>query len=315
MEKNKKILKYFVAILVFLVLALAIGMIVKTSTDEDSATTKKKFVKFETESTEQETSGETIETESKNVWEKHPENNLEETAENDGQTEETNQESASSESIDAVAEQEPENPKKNNVGKEYSADVEEEGVTYPVDMGEGITLMAVQSYSGKFIEDGSDELVSEVMSLIVQNNGEKDVQLADLKLVDLEGKEYQFRITTLMPGQTMIALESTRASYQEEVKIFSAKVEHLAVFSEKPQMAEDIFKIESQQNLIIVTNISDKKILAARVCYKNMMDEVYLGGITYTVSIPELLPGETVELSTKHYTKDTSQMVFVTYAE
>lgn len=315
MEKNKKMLKYLVAVLMFLVLALVIGAIVKTSADKDSATTKKKFVKFETENTEQEASEETSESETKNVWEKHTENTLEETVENDGQTEETNQESAIDESSDAVSGQEPETLQETTVEKENPADIKEEGVIYPVDMGEGITLMAVQSYSGKFIEDGSDELVSEVMSLIVQNNGEKDVQLIDFKLVDQEGKTYQFRITTLMPGQTLIALENERASYKENVKIVSAEVEHFAEFSEKPQMAEDVFKIESQQNLIIVTNISDKKILAARVCYKNMIDGVYLGGITYTVSIPELLPGETVELSTKHYTKDTSQMVFVTYAK
>lgn len=185
----------------------------------------------------------------------------------------------------------------------------------PMDIGDGFTVLAVQSYDGKYIEDGSDEPVQNVMAAYVKNNGTRNIQLADFKLFDTNGKAYEFRLTTLLPGQEMIVLEKNRAGYDDKNIIVAAEVENFAVFSEDPHMCEDVLEIKIENNTFTVTNISDEKILAARICYKNIYEGIYLGGITYTSTIPEIAPGETVELATRHYSEGASKVAFVTYAK
>lgn len=185
----------------------------------------------------------------------------------------------------------------------------------PIKTTEGITLLGVQSYSGKYFEDGSDEIVNDVMALYIKNTGKKEIQLANFKVYDKNRNAYDFVLTTLLPNQEMIVLENSRTKYDENITLVSAQVTSLAVFSETPSLHKEIFKIDSKDNLITVTNISEEKILAARICYKNCIDNVYIGGITYTMSIPELSPGESIELSTRHYIESASQIVFVNYAK
>ena len=200
--------------------------------------------------------------------------------------------------------------------KEESVREELENLEFrPMEIGDGFTVMAVQSYDGKYIEDGSDEQVQNVMAAYVKNNGTRNIQLADFKLFDTDGKVYEFRLTTLMPGQEMIVLEKNRAVYDEKKIVVSAEIENLAVFSEEPQLCEDVLEIRIENNTFTVTNISDQKLLAARICYKNIYDGIYLGGITYTSTIPEIDPGETVELATRHYSEGASKVAFVTYAK
>lgn len=191
----------------------------------------------------------------------------------------------------------------------------EEEKFIPIKTTAGITILSAQSYAGKYIEDGSDEIVSNVMSLFVKNTGEKEIQLADFKVIDEDGNSYDFRLTTLLPDQEMIVLERNRKKYSEEVTLVSTEITNLAVFSESPSLQEDILVINGKQNLITVTNISKENIQAVRVCYKNIFDDIYMGGITYTVSIPELAPGQSVDLPTRHYTEDASEVVFVNYAK
>ena len=185
----------------------------------------------------------------------------------------------------------------------------------PVYTTAGIVIEEVKSYAGKYLEDGSDEIVSNVMALLVKNETEKSIQLADLTVTDNMSNTYEFRITTLLPRQELLVLESNRTAYEETVVIESAEVASLALFSEPPSLQEDVFEIQCSNNLITVKNISEETISAARICYKNISGDIYIGGITYTVSIPQLQPGESIQMPSRHYTEDTSEVVFVTYAK
>lgn len=194
----------------------------------------------------------------------------------------------------------------------------ESGVTsefQPIYTSAGIIIQEVKSYAGKYLEDGSDEIVSNVMALLVKNDTEESIQLADLSVADKAGNTYEFRITTLLPGQEMLVLENNRAIYDATVELDSVDITSLALFSETPSLHEDIFEIQGTDNLITIKNISEETISAARICYKNISSDIYIGGITYTVSIPQLLPGETLNMPTRHFTEDASEVVFVTYAK
>ena len=51
-----------------------------------------------------------------------------------------------------------------------------------MDLGSGLSLMSVNRYAGAFVEDGSDETVSDVLAITVRNDGDKTVQYAQITL-------------------------------------------------------------------------------------------------------------------------------------
>ena len=55
-----------------------------------------------------------------------------------------------------------------------------------MDLGSGLSLMSVNRYAGAFVEDGSDETVSDVLAITVRNDGDKTVQYAQITLTQGE---------------------------------------------------------------------------------------------------------------------------------
>lgn len=184
----------------------------------------------------------------------------------------------------------------------------------PIDLGWGLMLTEVKSYAGLYLEDGSDEVVSGIMMVRVKNMGSELIQLANITAQDAAGNSYSFQLTTLLPGAEMTVLESGRAAYSAEVEIVDAAANDVAVFSEVPSMHEDILSFECSDYTIKVKNISEADFPGGRVFYKSVSGSLYIGGITYTVTIPALGPGEETVLSARHYYEGASALVFVTYA-
>lgn len=185
------------------------------------------------------------------------------------------------------------------------------GKTEKTALGNDIFITAIEPYTGSFVEDGTDEFVEDVLSITIENNGSDDVQLMN---VTIDGK-YVFNVTTLLPGEKMVVLENSRAEYKGNINGEDVAVSNVAFFHEKPDMHEELLKITGEDNCITVKNVSDKVFPGGRVFYKNKFDGRYIGGITYTGTIPELKKDETVVLNAAHYFKESSEFMFVTYAE
>lgn len=180
-----------------------------------------------------------------------------------------------------------------------------------ISIGSNVFVTGVDPYIGAYVEDGTDEFVENVMMLTLENKGEENIQLATVVLND----KYTFELTTLLPGKKVWVLEKNRAEYEPEFAVESVEVKNVALFDESPSMEHAAFEITGEDNLITITNISGEKIAGGKVFYKNVLRDCYLGGITYSGSIPALDAGESIKLSAKHYYKDTSEFIFVTYAK
>lgn len=194
--------------------------------------------------------------------------------------------------------------------KPVSADKLESG-EIKIPLGSELYIIGIGQYMGAYVEDGSNEFVENVMMILVENSGEKEIQLANITL----NQNYLFELTTLLPGEKMIILEKNRLPYTDDMIIESADISNVAFFQESPSMHEELLKIENENNIIHVVNVSDNTFPGGKVFYKNMLEDKLLGGITYTVSIPELKSGEGVAIETGHYEKESSRFKFVTYAE
>lgn len=191
-----------------------------------------------------------------------------------------------------------------------AGETREEDIRFSLDFGLEIT--AVGAYTGAYVEDGSNEVVSDVLMITVKNGGEDFIQYGEICLETAEG-EAKFSLSTLLPGETAVLLEQSRMTHQGAA-VSSARTENVALFSEKPTLCEDKLEIGVLDGAINVTNISGAPIEGDVVIYyKNYSGGLYYGGITYRVRLEGgMEAGEIRQLMTEHFSAAGSRVVFVT---
>lgn len=192
--------------------------------------------------------------------------------------------------------------------------VNAEPVNFPFNLGSGVYVTTLESFSGVYVEDGTDELVENVARITLENSGTETIQLMDVVLTDRAGAEYTFRLTTLVPGAVMTVQEQNRAAYDPATEIVSARTENVALFDEPLSLHEELLAITTGDYSITVENISGEDFPGGRVFFKTMVNDVYHGGITYMITLPELAPGESVQRDSLHFLLSRSELMFVTYA-
>ena len=184
-----------------------------------------------------------------------------------------------------------------------------------LEMDHGINLIRFDAYSGMFVEDGSDEAVSGLAAVTVENTGADAVQLMDFSILGSDGTKYEFELTTLFPGEKLMALEKNKAPFKKGTKAVSAELTAYTAFAEAPTMCEDTFEVTGTDGAVTVKNVSEETVSAGRVFYKNVMNGTFIGGITYMTSFTDLGPGEETTLYASRFSEANSRLVFVTYAE
>lgn len=182
-------------------------------------------------------------------------------------------------------------------------------------LGEGIELQALSGYQGPYVEDGTDDIVSDVLAITVRNDGDKTVQYAHIVLTQGE-TAYEFDVTTLPVGASVQLLELSRQPMPDNTDGMTAQVTACAVFDTEPTMCEDVFQIETQDTAITITNNSGSDITGQiYVYYKIAYGDLYMGGITYRVGTAGLKAGESTTCYAGHFSTDYSKLMFVTYVQ
>ena len=182
-------------------------------------------------------------------------------------------------------------------------------------LGEGIELQALSGYQGPYVEDGTDDIVSDVLAITVRNDGDKTVQYAHIILTQGE-TAYEFDVTTLPVGASAQLLELSRQPMPDNTDGMTAQVTACAVFDTEPSMCEDVFQIETQDTAITITNNSGSDITGQiYVYYKIAYGDLYMGGITYRVGAAGLKAGESTTCYAGHFSTDYSKLMFVTYVQ
>lgn len=182
-------------------------------------------------------------------------------------------------------------------------------------LGEGIELQALSGYQGPYVEDGTDDIVSDVLAITVRNDGDKTVQYAHIILTQGE-TAYEFDVSTLPVGASAQLLELSRQPMPDSTDGMTAQVTACAVFDTEPTMCEDVFQIETQDTAITITNNSGSDITGQiYVYYKIAYGDLYMGGITYRVGTAGLKAGESTTCYAGHFSTDYSKLMFVTYVQ
>lgn len=184
-----------------------------------------------------------------------------------------------------------------------------------INLGYGLQVTDMGSYTGMYMEDGTDEIVSGIMMLVVENTGEQDIQYAEITM-DFADQQAQFSLTTLPVGAKVVLLEKNRIQWEDSMDDGTVlpMVHNVASFQEPLSTMEDKLKIGIVDGAINVTNISGEDIPGTiSVYYKNAASDIYYGGITYRIQIQGGLKADEIrQVMTNHASDTGSQILFVT---
>ena len=183
------------------------------------------------------------------------------------------------------------------------------------DLGYGLEITDAGGYVGAYMEDGSNEVVSNVMMLVVRNIGEQDVQLADIVAFS-GGEEYTFRLTNLAVGERVVLLDLARKP-ATGADMESASLTAVALFEVPMELYEDTIQITGLNGMLNVKNISETDISGdIYVYYKFAATDIFYGGITFRVRVDGgLKAGELRQIPAGHFSPDNCRIVQVTIDE
>lgn len=154
-----------------------------------------------------------------------------------------------------------------------------------------------------------------VLSVFVRNISDEDIQYALLSVMTGDGRA-EFPISTLTAGASATLRCTNGYVFDEEAVYHSWKVKDKAIFKEALSCYPDVFEFDGADGFISIKNISQKNIEGRiYIYYKNITDGVYDDGVTYRAYVDGLRKGEKTQIRTQHYLKDSSHILFVTYAE
>lgn len=179
----------------------------------------------------------------------------------------------------------------------------------------GIGLHNFFAYSGPFVEDGSDEQVTNVAAITVKNTSETYFQTVKL-FVNNGEKDYNFFITSFFPGDVVTVLETDRQQFDPDKPVASFGVSESGEFPTAPSLHKDKFVPQIFDGIMNVQNIADRDFkYNVYFYYKNVNETGYLGGITYRVDMGAMKKGAISQGSSSHLSESNSKIIFVTYGE
>lgn len=189
-------------------------------------------------------------------------------------------------------------------------DIPQAEITQTAFLGDNLYITDVGKYTGVYMEDGSDEVVSNVMMIILKNESTSALQLAR---IDLEYAEFtaNFEVTNLPAGESVVLLEKNRHEYVEE-SYFRATAENVVFFREPMSLREDQVKLTGVNGAITVENLTDEVMGEIYIYYKNSATDLYYGGITYRARVEAgLKPGRNTTVMTNHYYPEACTIIDV----
>lgn len=171
-----------------------------------------------------------------------------------------------------------------------------------------IEVSSIGNYSGPYVEDGSDEDVSDILSIVVTNVSKQFLQYSEITLKNGD-QTATFALSNLPPGASALVLEAKRTPAAGEW-VFEKDV---TAFIDKADTCKELFSWEAGNHFFTLKNKSSSDYSNVAVYYKNTENGMYIGGITYRIQMDNLKSGETREKLSRHFDGNNSQVMMIDY--
>lgn len=176
-----------------------------------------------------------------------------------------------------------------------------------------ITCDKFAIYTGTFVEDGRDEQVENVAAVLITNQTDHFLELADVTCT-IDGEPAYFLVTGLPAGRSAWVMEAGRRSVTDESDF--VVVDIVTSFKEGVISQTDKLSLTASGNLLTAENKSGSKLEDVFVYYRTLhTDGNFFGGITYRVDFGTLEPGSALEKLAGHYKEGTTEIVRIGWKE
>ena len=197
-----------------------------------------------------------------------------------------------------------------NTMKQESISSLSENISLPAAIsGTNLIAQKLSSYEGPFLEDGTDREVVDIAALHVYNSGDTAIYKTRIALFWSDGF-YIFEADHIPAGETVVILERSGSSYREGDYIQCNGWQELG---QGDAVSKDVSVTDMALGTVVVSNLTDETLRNVCVYYKTWLapPDIYVGGITYMVQIPVLLPKQSKNLYPYHYAVGYSKVVAV----
>lgn len=145
-----------------------------------------------------------------------------------------------------------------------------------------LIIEKVGSYTGNYLEDGSDEPIEKVAAIIISNTSDKMLQVGDITFKVSDKENATFRVTNLLPHTSALVLESNKRKYSDKDDYSYGNV--VNAYLDAPDLLEDKFEVIKENGNLKLKNKTDKTYKKVYVYYKYVQSGgAFMGGITYRV--------------------------------
>lgn len=174
-----------------------------------------------------------------------------------------------------------------------------------------ITCEDYALFSGQFVEDGRDELVTNVAAILVKNESDRFLDFATLSF-DIDGKTATFIVTGLPAGRSAWVMEATRMTATHD-SVFTY-LECVSSFRDDVTVKTDKVTIKADGNMLTATNNTNQTLTNVCVYYRTVhSDGNFFGGITYVVDFGTLEPGQSAETLAGHYDGSKTEIIRISW--
>lgn len=177
--------------------------------------------------------------------------------------------------------------------------------------GTALIAQRVSAYDGPFLEDKSDREVIGVAALLVYNGGSKEIALAQVTL-QYGDNTYSFIGENIPANGLVVLLEQDAKPYRSDAPNSSNGWQ---IVSDSEGADCDLIAVtDVGMGSFLVTNLSERLLNNVCIYYKSWLSppDIYVGGISYRVTISQLLPGQKIHIDPEHYAVGYSKVVSVT---
>ena len=176
-----------------------------------------------------------------------------------------------------------------------------------------ITCSEFSSFSGQYVEDGSDIPVENVAAMLVTNNTEDFLDLATIEY-EINGKPAAFVVTGLPAGKSAWVMENNQMTIESGADF--KYIDKITAFKSEVVASTDKITLSADGNMLTAANNTDEKLEGVFVYYKTLhTDGNYFGGITYKTTFGDLEPGEKRTELAGHFDKDKTEIVRIGWKE
>lgn len=174
----------------------------------------------------------------------------------------------------------------------------------------GIVAHGIQPFNGVFIETMQDTACSNVATILLENTTDRMIAYLLLTL-DAEGTTWTFEATAIPAGAHVIIQEKGAKAYIKGN--VSCKDLQLAKEENTGKLEGEVFVETGENGSLTVKNISQEDIPILRLFYKLKLngENVYVGGITYTVKLEDLKAGDSQTVYPSHFVKKYAEIMMI----